>query len=110
MDDFPLEDGKILRLKHSLFDRDALVLSHTSHRIELRSDATPRKVILEVPDAMKYLGIWHAPKKEAPYVCLDDNRGVSGRTGREVPRYGDAAVFPDANAPSAESGNGTPQR
>lgn len=71
VDDFPLEDGKILRLKHSLFDRDALVLSHTSHRIELRSDATPRKVILEVPDAMKYLGIWHAPKKEAPYVCLE---------------------------------------
>lgn len=70
-DDFPLEDDRILRLRHSLFDRDAVVLEGASHRITLKSDVNPRKVILEVPDAMKYLGIWHAPGKAAPYVCLE---------------------------------------
>ena len=68
---FPLEDGKILRLRHDLFDHDAVVLAGTSHRVSLKSDLSPHSVTVEVPDAMKYLGIWHAPKKEAPYVCIE---------------------------------------
>lgn len=35
---FPLEDGKILRLRHDLFDHDAVVLAGTSHRVSLKSD------------------------------------------------------------------------
>lgn len=68
---FPLEEGKILRLRHDLFDHDAVVLAGTSHRVSLKSDLSPHSVTVEVPDAMKYLGIWHAPKKEAPYVCIE---------------------------------------
>lgn len=79
---FPLEEGRRLRLAHSLFDRDAIVLSGTSHRIALKSDSDPHKVILEVPDAMKYLGIWHAPKKEAPYVCLEPWTSVPAYDGK----------------------------
>ena len=69
--EFPLEDGRRLRLRHDLFDRDAIVLSGASHRVSLKSDSDPHSVTVEVPDAMKYLGIWHAPKKEAPYVCIE---------------------------------------
>ena len=68
---FPLEEGKTLRLEHSLFDHDAVILSGASRRITLKSDADPHSVTVEVPDAMKYLGIWHAPKKQAPYVCIE---------------------------------------
>lgn len=69
--EFPLEDGRRLRLRHDLFDRDAIVLSGASHRVSLKSDSDTHSVTVEVPDAMKYLGIWHAPKKEAPYVCIE---------------------------------------
>ena len=68
---FPLEEGKILRLRHDLFDRDAVVLSGASRKVALKSDVSAHSVTVEVPDAMKYLGIWHAPKKEAPYVCIE---------------------------------------
>lgn len=81
VDDFPLENDSVLRLRHSLFDRDAVVLQDASHRIVLKSDSNTRKVTLEVPDAMKYLGIWHAPKKEAPYVCLEPWTSVPAYDG-----------------------------
>lgn len=80
-DDFPLVDGRILPLKHSLFDRDAIVLQDVSSRISLRSKKSARFVTLEVPDAMKYLGIWHAPKKEAPYVALEPWTSVPAYDG-----------------------------
>lgn len=70
-DEFPLEEGKYLPLRHSLFDRDAIVLENASKTISLRCKKNAKSVTLEVPDAMKYLGIWHAPKKEAPYVALE---------------------------------------
>lgn len=68
---FPLEEGKFLPLSHSLFDRDAVILTGASKRITLKSDVSAHSVTVEVPDAMKYLGIWHAPHKEAPYVCIE---------------------------------------
>lgn len=79
---FPLEDGKILRLRHDLFDHDAVVLAGTSHRVSLKSDLSPHSVTVEVPDAMKYLGIWHAPKKEAPYVCIEPWTSLPAYDGR----------------------------
>ena len=80
-DDFPLEDGRILRLRHSLFDRDAIILQDISNRISLRSSKSAKSVTLEIPDAMKYLGIWHAPKKEAPYVALEPWTSVPAYDG-----------------------------
>ena len=79
---FPLEDGKILRLRHDLFDHDAVVLAGASHRVSLKSDLSPHSVTVEVPDAMKYLGIWHAPKKEAPYVCIEPWTSLPAYDGR----------------------------
>lgn len=79
---FPLEDGKILRLRHDLFDHDAVVLAGTSHRVSLKSNLSPHSVTVEVPDAMKYLGIWHAPKKEAPYVCIEPWTSLPAYDGR----------------------------
>lgn len=67
---FPLEDGRILKLKHSLFDEDAIILRDMSREVALRSRISGRGVRVSCPD-MPYLGFWHWPKSDAPYVCIE---------------------------------------
>jgi galactose mutarotase-like enzyme len=66
---YPLEDNR-LPLRHSLFPVDALVLTGTGGRATIRCDKSWRKVTMEYPN-MKYLGIWHKPNTDAPYICLE---------------------------------------
>ena len=70
MIDFPLRDEKYLNLQHDMFDHDAIFLHGMSHGVTLRSDKTEDAVHLSYPD-MQYLGLWHAPKTNAPYICLE---------------------------------------
>lgn len=65
----PLEDGD-LPLHHSLFDRDALFLRNSGSAVTLYSPKGKRKVTVEYPQ-MPYLGLWHAPKTQAPYLCIE---------------------------------------
>ena len=67
---YPLVDGKRLPLSHDLFNIDAIFLSRVADSVTLRSDKTDRAVTLRYPD-MPYLGIWHAPRTDAPYVCIE---------------------------------------
>lgn len=67
---FLLKDGKTLPLKHSLFDNDAIVLKQMAKSIALKSLKSGKSVTLDYPN-MKYLGIWHTPKTEAPFVCIE---------------------------------------
>ena len=67
---YPLEEGKILPLKHGLFDDDAVVLKNMAREVTLSSSVSGRSVKLSYP-GMPYLGIWHAPKTNAPYVCIE---------------------------------------
>ena len=67
---FALEDGRILPLTHALFDRDAIVLKDTSGSVRLGSEKGSRAVTVDYPD-MKYVGFWHKPKTDAPYVCIE---------------------------------------
>ncbi len=68
--EFPLEDGKRLRLSHNMFDDDAIVLQNMADEVTLKSDKGTRQVSVSYPN-MPYLGIWHAPKTQAPYVCIE---------------------------------------
>lgn len=68
--EFLLEEGRRIKLAHYLFDDDAVVLQNMSDEVTLGSDKGSRKVKVSYPD-MPYLGIWHAPKTEAPYVCIE---------------------------------------
>lgn len=68
--EFPLEDGRKLRLSHDLFDNDAIVLRNMADEVTLKSDKGTRQVKVSYPD-MSYLGIWHTPKTDAPYVCIE---------------------------------------
>lgn len=68
--EFPLEDGRKIKLAHNLFDDDAIVLRNMADEVTLGSEKGSRKVKVSYPD-MPYLGIWHAPKTDAPYVCIE---------------------------------------
>lgn len=72
---FALENDKILRLKHNLFDNDAIFLSNMADTVTLKSDKSERFVKVHYND-MTHLGFWHAPKTEAPYVCIEPWHGV----------------------------------
>ena len=76
----PLEDGKILRLRHSLFDVDAIFMARVASGVTLKSDRSARSVTLEYPD-MPYLGIWHKPRTDAPYVCIEPWCGLPDYDG-----------------------------
>ena len=69
-DPFVLEDGRILRLRHSLFDEDAIVLQNMADSVSIRSDKGQRSVTVRYP-GLPYLGIWHMPKTDAPYVAIE---------------------------------------
>jgi len=77
---YPLQNGRILPLRHSLFSVDAVFLSRVANRVTLRSPTTARAVTLEYPD-MPYLGVWHAPRTEAPYVCIEPWCGLPAYDG-----------------------------
>ncbi len=76
---YPLEDGQILRLSHGLFDDDAIVLKNTCREVTLGRPGG-HGVTVSFPD-MPYLGIWHAPKTNAPYVCIEPWLTLPGRSG-----------------------------
>ena len=70
MHDYALEDGRYLPLQHSLFDHDAIILKDMPHTVTLGSQKDAKKVTVAFPD-MPYLGIWHAPETDAPFVCIE---------------------------------------
>lgn len=67
---YPLEDGRRVPLTHALFDLDAVVLGNVSRTLTLRSSKSSRSVTVSFPD-MPFVGLWHAPKTDAPYVCIE---------------------------------------
>ena len=78
---FPLEEGTLLPLRHALFDDDAIVLRDMARSVTLESPGGARSVTVSFPD-MPYLGIWHWPRKDAPYVCIEPWRSLPARAGR----------------------------
>ena len=65
-----LTEGKKIDLCHSLFDTDGIFMDKIPHSVTLTSALSARSVTLNFPD-MSYLGIWHASKTDAPYVCIE---------------------------------------
>ena len=67
---FPLQDGRILPLDHHLFDNDAIILENMTRDVSLCDEAGRARVRVRFPD-QPYLGLWHAPRTEAPYICIE---------------------------------------
>lgn len=76
---FALENNGFA-LTHSLFDNDAVFLADASKTVSLKSEKSNRSVTLNYPD-MKYVGFWHTPNTEAPFVCIEPWRGVPAYNG-----------------------------
>lgn len=68
--EYPLEEDQKLPLRHDLFDYDAIVLENTSGAVTLQSEKSSRRVRVEYPQ-MPYVGFWHTPKSDAPFVCVE---------------------------------------
>lgn len=66
---FPLQDG-CLPLRHDLFDQDAIVLKGAGHQVRLESPGSGRGITVTFPQ-MDYLGLWHTPKTDAPFLCIE---------------------------------------
>ena len=67
---YPLEDGVRIPLRHELFDADAIVLRNMAKTVTLRSKISGKGVTVSYPD-MPYVGFWHRPQSDAPYVCIE---------------------------------------
>lgn len=66
---FALEEGTVLNLRHDLFDDDAIVLRDMAREVTLECGGGP-SITVCFP-GMQYLGLWHWPKTDAPYVCIE---------------------------------------
>ncbi len=80
VDEFKLEGDK-LPLVHSLFDRDAIVLTDIAKSITLKGTKTDKSIKVSFPKEMKYVGLWHAPKTEAPFVAIEPWTGLPSYDG-----------------------------
>ena len=67
---YPLRENRFIDLCHSLFDEDAVILKNMAREVTLRSKVSGKGLRVSYPD-MPYLGIWHWPKTDAPYVCIE---------------------------------------
>lgn len=80
---FPLEGGTVLPLSHSLFDDDAVVLKDVVGEVTLEPEGGKKSITVRYPD-MPYLSIWHAPRTDAPYVCIEPWCSLPSRKGEET--------------------------
>ena len=79
--DYPLEKDRIIRLKHDMFDDDAVILRGAGDSLTLKSDKTDKSVTVKYPN-MPYVGLWHAVKTDAPYVCIEPWENLPSLDGK----------------------------
>ena len=75
-----LQSGNVLPLRHDLFDHDAIFLRNPGGEVTLTSRNGERGVRVSFPD-FPYLGLWHRPKTEAPYLCIEPWTGLPSFDG-----------------------------
>lgn len=71
---------KRIDLSHNLFDDDAIFLYNIDKSITLKSDKYNGSVKLKY-DRMKYVGLWHMPKTDAPYICIEPWSSIPANDG-----------------------------
>lgn len=77
---YTLEDDCRLPLKHGLFHHDAVVFANAPRQVTLSSEKSKHGVTVAYPD-MPYVGFWHKPKTDAPFVCIEPWSVLPGREG-----------------------------
>ncbi len=69
-EDFPLDENRRLHLHHNIFDDDAIILRDVPSKMVLASEKGSSRIEVET-NQLDYLGIWHMPRTDAPYVCIE---------------------------------------
>ena len=77
---FALQPGKVLPLRHDLFDNDAIFLKNAGEEVTLTSSNGKMGVRVCYP-GFPYLGLWHSPKTDAPYICIEPWTGLPSFDG-----------------------------
>ena len=57
-------------MSHDMFDDDAIVLADMASSVALKTRMGAKEICVTYPN-MTYLGIWHMPKTDAPYICIE---------------------------------------
>jgi len=78
--EYPLNDSSKIPLEHGLFDNDAIILKNMPKEVVLRSAKGRKGVRVSYPQ-MQYLGLWHTPKSDAPFVCIEPWSSLPSRKG-----------------------------
>lgn len=73
-------DGNKLNLSHDLFDNDAIFIKTSVGTVKLKSAKAKNYIEVSYKD-MTCLGLWHKPKSQAPYVCIEPWHGVPSFDG-----------------------------
>lgn len=69
-------DGGKLRLRHDLFDDDAVMVNGSNGKTRLSAGGS--SLTLEYPD-YPHIGFWHTSFKNAPFVCFEPMTVYPGR-------------------------------
>lgn len=77
---YPLHDQLFVPLQHQLFHHDAIVLKNTAKAVSLKSKRGTRSVTVAYPD-FPYLGLWHTPGTDAPFLCIEPWSSLPSRDG-----------------------------
>ena len=70
----------IKKLSHNMFNEDAIILSNISKGVKLKSDKNNKYIDIKFEN-MDYLGIWHMPNTDAPYICIEPWTSLPSRKG-----------------------------
>jgi len=93
---YALEQGGVIRLRHSLFDHDAVILKNAGNQVTLRAEGNERGISL-CADGLEYLMLWSAPGKNAPYLCIEPVSSLSARQGvvEDLSKQKDLLALPE---------------
>ncbi len=79
--DYPLENDKIIRLKHSIFNQDAIFLSDNCGSVSVKSDKSDKFVKLTFND-VTHVGIWQTFGDNTKFVCIEPWHGIPAFEGK----------------------------
>lgn len=78
---YPLE-GNALPLRHDLFDHDAVVLTGTGTKAVIRSRKAEGSITVTYDTP--YVGLWHAVKTDAPFLCIEPWYSLPAEAGKII--------------------------
>lgn len=90
----PDENGRLF-LKHSLFDEDTVILDQVPGQIMLYAPKGKKGLKVSFPQ-MRYLGLWHMPGTNAPYLCIEPWTSLPSRKGvvEDLAKQEDLVLLP----------------